>query len=59
MEKRKSKIIDFEQKKRGFDSEKYQHVKMMMYRDDVSTALREKKGIVKAFGKEHVYKTEF
>ena len=39
MGKRKSKIIDFEQKKRGFDPEIYEHVKTFSYRDDVSTAL--------------------
>ena len=39
MGKRKSKIIVFEQKKRGFDPEIYEHVKTFYYRDDVSTAL--------------------
>ena len=39
MEKIKSKIIDFEQKKRGFDPEIYEHLKTFSYRDDVSTAL--------------------
>ena len=39
MGKRKSKIIDFEQKKSGFDPEIYEHVKIFHYRDDFSTAL--------------------
>ena len=38
MGKRKSKVIDFEQKKRGFYPEIYEHVKIFYYRD-VSTAL--------------------
>ena len=32
-------MIGFEQRKRGFDSETYEHVKTFYYRDDVSTAL--------------------